>query len=297
MAEISEVVEPALAKINLTLRIVGRRPDSYHDLESLVVFCDVGETVAVRRAAADGFVVVGAFASALDDQEPNIAERARDLMRKSAGLAIGKSAVHIKIDKRIPVAAGLGGGSADAAATLRALNRLWSLDWPLERLSALAQSLGADVPACVESRGTWMTGTGEQLRPVAITGPVPMVLVNPGIELATATVFRALEPPFAEPIPTPPTHFEDRAALVAWLQTGCNDLQQPAGHRAPVIDTVLKDLADQPGCALARMSGSGATCFGLFGGQADCDAAAAALADRHPEWWVWRGSMLRTGGG
>jgi len=192
--------------------------------------------------------------------------------------------VRITLDKRIPVAAGLGGGSADAAATLRGLNRLWQLDLSLDDLLPIAAGLGADVPVCLLSRPARMRGIGERLQPLDDFPELHLLLIHPDRPLATAAVFGALdELPPAQRWPDPP---QDSAGLITWLGRRSNDLQAPARRLLPEIDEVLDLLGQQPGCRLARMSGSGAACFGLFESADARLEAAATIRSARPEWWV-----------
>ncbi|MDH2326480.1 4-(cytidine 5'-diphospho)-2-C-methyl-D-erythritol kinase [Cereibacter sp. SYSU M97828] len=253
----------ARAKVNLTLHVTGRRADGYHLLDSLVVFAGVGDTVT----ASDGpmsLTVDGPEAQALVGE--NLVTRAAALM--------GGARLHL--EKRLPVASGIGGGSADAAATLRALERMGRpLPDPRNVLG-----LGADVPVCLFGRAVRMTGVGEGLEPVAVP-PAWLVLANPRVAVSTPQVFRGLDG-FGPPMPEVPA-FADAAALAHWLHATRNDMEPAAIRIAPVIAEVKAALATLPGCLFARMSGSGATCFGLFRAEAEARAGAAALP---AEWWT-----------
>jgi 4-diphosphocytidyl-2-C-methyl-D-erythritol kinase len=231
-----------------------------------------------RRLALE---LSGPFAAALEDQTDNLVLRAARRLADHAGCP---PHVRIALDKRIPVAAGLGGGSADAAATLRGLSRLWQLGLGSDDLLPLALELGADVPVCLRSKGARMRGIGERIEPVEL--PVlHLVLANPGQAVGTAQVFAGLGPlaPAADPAGVVPA---DRAELLAWLRARGNDLEAPARRVAPMLGEVLAAIAAQPGCRLARMSGSGATCFGLFDDPGAAARAAAALRRPRPSWWV-----------
>lgn len=278
------LIETASAKVNLTLRVLGRRPDGNHELESLVAFADVGDGVEFRAGAPAGVSVRGRFAGAIDG--PNIAARALELARDAApALVLGA----VTIDKQLPVAAGIGGGSADAAAVLRAIRRAnpaiaSTVDW-----HAIAAALGADVPVCLNSVAQFMWGTGRQTCAVPPLPRLPVVLANPGEPLATATVFRALATapvvPAAE-APVPPGPFAERAALLAYMRDCGNDLEPPAIARCPAVGRVLAVLAGTPGARLARMSGSGPTCFAVFDDDRDAEAAAARIRSAESRWWV-----------
>ena len=273
--------EPAPAKLNLNLRITGRRLDGYHELDSCVVFTAWADRVRVARAPRLGLEVVGPFAAALAAQPDNLILRAARHLAAYAGRA---PEVQVVLDKRIPVAAGLGGGSADAAAALRALNRLWQLGLATSELCALALELGADVPMCVLGRPARMRGIGERLEPIALP-PLELILANPGRAVATAQVFAGLGPIATAPVPPPPPS-GGGATLIEWLRACGNDLEAPARQLAPEIDQVLAAIGAQAGCQLARMSGSGATCFGVFAARGAARRGAAALRQAHPGWWV-----------
>lgn len=273
--------EFAPAKINLALHVTGRRADGYHTLESLVVFADVGDRLTVSPAAEDGFAVTGPMAAAVPTDEGNLVVRARDRLR-----AVHPSAgpVSILLEKRLPVASGIGGGSADAAAALRALARHWRFDVTTDEIRVIAAELGADVPMCLDGRPLVASGVGDRLAPLAAFPFLSMVLVNPGVAVATADVFRALERRDNPPLPALPDEI-DRPGLSAWLEATRNDLEAPARAIAPAIGDALAALADA-GATFVRMSGSGATCFGLYPGMQDARRAADALLRRRPGWWV-----------
>jgi len=280
------VAEPvratARAKLNLYLHVLGKRPDGYHALDSLVVFAELADDIVVARAPALTLATGGPFAGALGGDADNLVWRAATTLAQQAGIEPGAA---IELTKNLPVAAGLGGGSADAAATLRALCRLWQLPERDTALAALAARLGADVPVCLQGRSCFMAGTGDQLAPAPGLPALPVVLANPGAALSTAEVFRAFRGPygaparFAAPVRTVP-------ALAAILAERRNDLEAAATARAPAVADTLDLLRAQPGCLLARMSGSGATCFALFADDAAAAGAAAAIADQRPAWWV-----------
>lgn len=279
------VTEAAPAKLNLYLQLVGRRDDGYHLLDSLVAFTEYGDSVSVAAATGFTLTIDGPFAAALADTgDDNIVLRAARGLAQMAGVAGGAA---IRLTKRLPVASGIGGGSTDAAATLRALTRLWGLTLSAGQLSALALSLGADVPVCLAARPALMGGIGETLAPVAPLPPVWVVLVNPGIALATPAVFKARHGAFTSaPAPWPSSALADADALATALAARHNDLTAPAVGLAPVIAEVLAELAAQPGCLLARMSGSGATSFALFATGPEAEAAASHLGHHHPDWWI-----------
>jgi 4-diphosphocytidyl-2-C-methyl-D-erythritol kinase len=273
--------EQAPAKLNLSLRITGRRPDGYHELDSCVVFTEWADRLTLVLGDRLDLELTGAFAPALADQADNLVHQAA---RRLAALAERSPNVRLILDKQIPVAAGLGGGSADAAATLRGLNRLWDLGLTSSQLMAIALELGADVPVCLVGRAARMRGVGERIDPIMVP-TLDLVLTNPREAAATARVFAGLGSigPAVQPEASPPTNYAD---LLDWLVACGNDLEAPARRLVPTIDQVLQALRAQPGCRLARMTGSGATCFGVFDDPQAAARAAAAVRRMRPEWWV-----------
>lgn len=272
------VTEAAPAKINLYLHVLGRRPDGYHRLDSLVTFADFGDELRAEPADDLSLRISGPFA-------PELTGNTDNLVLKAARLLAADRGARLTLAKNLPVAAGLGGGSADAAAALRALRALWTLDVPGAALAALAFRLGADVPVCLAGRTTFVGGAGEDLAPAPQLPPAGVVLVNPGHELRTAEVFAAREGPFsgAGRFDSPP---RDAAALAGVLTTRRNDLEPAAIRLVPAVEAVLAGLRASPGCRLARMSGSGATCFGLYDDRAAANQAAAWLGERERTWWI-----------
>lgn len=266
--------ERAPAKLNLDLLVTGRRADGYHLLDSLVVFLDLGDTLAVEPGPALELAVTGPMAAGLDAGPGNLVLRAARALAERAGVVAG---ARLTLEKHLPVAAGIGGGSADAAAALRLLDRFWGTGLPPADLAALAGPLGADVPVCLAGRPARMLGVGDRLEPVPGLPALDLVLANPRRPLATAAVFQALE--LAPGAARPPGAARDLAG-------SRNDLEAPARRLMPEIGALLAALAAEPGCGLARMSGSGPTCFGLFPDAAAARAAAARLAGRHPGWWL-----------
>ncbi len=280
--------ERAAAKINLDLRILGRREDGYHELDSLVVFGPVADHLSFVPAARLELEVTGPFAAAVPRGEANLVMRAaRDL---AAWAGIGEGA-RIRLDKRLPAAAGLGGGSADAAATLRGLARLWRLDLDLPQMLDLAAALGADVPVCLYGESARIRGRGERIDPVRGLPELPILLVHPGVELPTGTVFSALRGPFTgadrPPLPAAAT----LPLFAEWLSRGRNDLETAACELRPEIAEVLARLRDRPDCLVARMSGSGAACWGLFPRPAAAAEAADRIAADRPRWWIVHGTV------
>lgn len=268
--------EPAPAKVNLALHVRRRRADGYHDLETVFAFARDGDAVEVELADEDEFVVTGPFAGALAGEGDNLVLRAARAFTER----FAPDARHaIALDKRLPVASGVGGGSADAAATLRALAHLHRIE-DASVLNDIARGLGADVPACLLGRPSFGTGKGDELRELPPLGELPTLLVNPRVAVATGPVFGAWDG-------------VDRGPLdPADWRGGRNDLEPPARALAPAIGAVLELLSAQPGATLARMSGSGATCFALFEGTAARGAAARAIAAEQPGWWLMATTLV-----
>jgi 4-diphosphocytidyl-2-C-methyl-D-erythritol kinase len=283
------LVDNAPAKINLTLRILGRRADGYHELESLVAFADFGDRLGLTPGGALALKVSGPRAAQAAAGPDNLVlKAARALADSIPGLILGT----FDLDKRLPVAAGIGGGSADAGAALRLLAKANGLALDDPRLHAAARATGADVPVCLDPRVRIMRGIGEILSAPIAVPPLPAVLVNPGVAVPTKAVFTGWQADGEGGTPSAPldpimlSKAGDADQLVHRLALATNDLEKPAIALAPVIADVLALLRAQRGCALARMSGSGATCFGLFASDPAAEGAAAALAAKHPEWWV-----------
>ncbi len=271
----------APAKLNLYLHVVGKRADGYHQLDSLVAFAAVHDTVHLAPAESLSLSIEGPFAEGLSSGPDNLVMRAAELLRAKAGITSGAA---MRLVKRLPVASGIGGGSADAAAALSGLIRLWDVRIDEAELAELALSLGADVPVCLNAKCVFMGGIGETLTPAPRLPEIPIVLVNPGVGVPTPAVFKARQGGLSEPAPFD-TPVPDTPTLVGLLTARRNDLAAAAITLAPPIAEALAALDSQSGCALARMSGSGATCFGLFTEATAADAAAAIKAD-HPDWWV-----------
>ncbi|WP_374633169.1 4-(cytidine 5'-diphospho)-2-C-methyl-D-erythritol kinase [Ferrovibrio sp.] len=280
----------APAKINLFLHVVGKRQNDphrgYHQLESLAVFAqDEAACDSLLAEPADqlSLTIDGPFATALNSDAPNnLVLRAARALAEQAGIA---PRAKLTLTKRLPVASGIGGGSADAAAALKALRRLWRLDLDDAALAAIGLRLGADIPVCLQNRPMLMQGIGDILQPVPALPACWLVLANPGVSLATKDVFAALGGRFgpSQPLSEAPASAAD---LAIQLRARRNDLEAPARFLAAEIDPVLAALRGQGGCLLARLSGSGATCFGLFGEARLAQIAAQSLARAHPAWWV-----------
>ncbi|MFD2237223.1 4-(cytidine 5'-diphospho)-2-C-methyl-D-erythritol kinase [Aureimonas populi] len=274
----------APAKINLSLHVVGRRADGYHLLDGLVVFAREGDRLIARPAAQDELQVRGPFAAHVPVAGNSLfkaLELAREIAR-ARGITI--PALSLTLEKNLPVASGIGGGSSDAASLMRHLGVLHpSL---AAEIASASIRLGADVPMCLAGRPVRIRGIGEVLEPLAALPALPMVLVNPGIAMETPAVFRALAGRVAhEPPPLPAGGFQDIAALASYLATCRNDLEEPARRLVPAISTVVEELT-ATGPLLARMSGSGASVFGLYASEAEAARAAHAIARNRPRWWV-----------
>jgi 4-diphosphocytidyl-2-C-methyl-D-erythritol kinase len=278
-------IEHAPAKINLALHVVGQREDGYHLLDSLVTFTDFGDRLGFSLAGEDRFTLSGRFAHELDagEDSDNLVMRTRDLLRFALADS-GQTAqpVHIHLEKNLPIASGVGGGSADAAATLRALLRLWRANLPDPALSELALALGADVPMCLHGRPLVARGIGEDITRIALPA-LPLVLANPLVGISTPAVFRALATKRNPPLGTLPQAV-DRSGWLRELHTLRNDLEPPARALCPEIGRIAASLTES-GAALVRMSGSGATCFGIYATDEAAGKGASALAQKHPEWF------------
>jgi 4-diphosphocytidyl-2-C-methyl-D-erythritol kinase len=272
----------APAKINLYLRVVGRRDDGYHLIDSMIAFADVGDTVAASVSNSIDLAVDGPFARSLGEGPDNLVLQAAHALSREAPRRPGAA---LRLTKNLPVASGIGGGSADAAATLRLLSRLWRLDIAPRRLAEIALSLGADVPACLDGRTLRAGGIGDVIEPAPPLPPIAVVLVNNGEAVETAAVFAARARSYAPPAP-PLDRLGDVASLARLCGALGNDLAEAAARIEPSIPDVLAALGATNGCRLAQLSGSGATCFGLFETPAGADAAARRLSKSHPGWWV-----------
>jgi 4-diphosphocytidyl-2-C-methyl-D-erythritol kinase len=279
----------APAKVNLYLHVTGRRADGYHLLDSLIAFADVGDRLTAESSGVLSLEVSGPEAPSLPfADEDNLVLRAARLLAAHAGIATGAA---LRLQKNLPVAAGIGGGSSDAAAALRALRQLWQVSVGDAALCALAARLGADIPACVGGHAVWVAGIGERIEPAAALPKAGILLANPRTKLPTAAVFAARRGPFGDP-----GRFEPMPAGVAGLaQTlmRCrNDLTDAAIGLVPEIGGVLASLGALPGALLARMSGSGATCFALFRDRCAAERAREALAAAEPRWWCAAGGFV-----
>jgi 4-diphosphocytidyl-2-C-methyl-D-erythritol kinase len=272
--------EAARAKVNLYLHVVGRRADGYHLLDSLAVFPGAADVVRAEPGRGLSLRIEGPFGGGLAAEADNLVLRAARALAAAGGVAADAA---LTLVKTLPVASGIGGGSADAAATLRVLSRLWGVSLPQDMMASVAAGLGADVPVCVASRAMRMGGIGEVLEAGPVLPGCGIVLVNPGVAVSTPAVFRARGAGFSLPAVLP-ARWDSARAMAADLARTTNDLEAPALSLAPQIGDALAWLRGLDGCLLARMSGSGATCFGVFG----TPPGAVAAPDG---WWVWSGDL------
>ncbi|WBL33436.1 4-(cytidine 5'-diphospho)-2-C-methyl-D-erythritol kinase [Sinirhodobacter sp. HNIBRBA609] len=282
----------APAKINLALHVTGQREDGYHLLDSQVAFSPVGDRLTLRAAEEFAMTVSGPEARGVPADHSNLVLKAATLFAEHTGMTGG---VAFHLEKNLPAASGIGGGSSDAAAAVRGLLQMGFGDAPAVQARVLGMigdaltRLGADIPMCLSPVAQRVRGVGEDLTPIQLP-PLPCLLVNPRVEVATPAVFKALRQKDNPPPPAPPP-FATLQECIDWLAQQRNDLQAPAIATAPVIATVLETLATLPGCRLARMSGSGATCFALFATPAEACAAEIALRAARPEWWCAEGTL------
>ncbi|PDS77791.1 4-(cytidine 5'-diphospho)-2-C-methyl-D-erythritol kinase [Rhizobium sp. L43] len=282
LAEAFGVTEEARAKINLALHVTGRRADGYHLLDMLVTFADCGDRLGFLPSQADTFTLSGRFGETLaGDGGTNLVLRARDLLREAVGALAFP--VHIHLQKNLPIASGIGGGSADAAATLRGLMRLWGMSLPVEALGNLSLKLGADVPMCLESRPLIARGIGEKIEAVPDLPAFAMVLANPLKGVSTPEVFRRLATK-NNPALNLASNLAGTADWLAAIGIARNDLEPPARELVPEISAISAMLQAR-GALLTRMSGSGATCFGIFATMAAAQEAVTALHGERPDWY------------
>lgn len=272
------MIEKACAKINLFLHVGDKRADGFHPLQSLAVFTELGDEISLAPAGNLSLSLNGPFAAGLAAEPDNLVLR--------AARALGDGGAAITLTKCLPVASGIGGGSADAAATLRGLRGLWSRSPDDARLREIAAALGSDIPVCIASRPAFMEGRGEILREALCMPHLPMLLVNPGVAVPTRDVFAALQTRTGVNMALPRGRFGDTADLLRFLETTANDLEAPAMAIQPVIAMVLAALKALPGAMFTRMSGSGATCFAIFPDTDCCVRAGEQLRRNNPGWWI-----------
>ena len=273
----------APAKVNLYLHVTGRRPDGYHLLDSLFVFAEDGDVISVRKAEKLSLRIVGPYAGGLSDGEDNIVLKAARALAEACGTV---PAAEIVLEKNLPVASGIGGGSSDAAATLKALMRLWKKDVPAEKLEEIALRLGADVPSCLAAEAVQVSGIGDILVPAPVLPKLFMLLVNPNKPVSTPAVFKARDPVFSKPSPFV-EKITDFDAFVEELKKRHNDLCEAACRIEPDVRQVLTVLEKNPFCRFSGMSGSGGTCFALFASDAEASSAYENLRVEYPNWWFF----------
>jgi 4-diphosphocytidyl-2-C-methyl-D-erythritol kinase len=291
------ITSPAPAKINLHLHITGKREDGYHLLDSLVCFADIHDTLTATPSH-DGlsFTCDGPFASDFSDQDTLSSRDSSNLIVRAAWLLADHLGRHpdvvLHLTKNLPLGSGVGGGSSDAAAALRSLAHLWNASLTKETLHHLAGHLGSDVPVCLDPHAVVMRATGNELFPAPQMPLLPALLVNPGIACPTPDVYKALRLlRFSEPVSFPDAFLSPETLALFLKDHSRNDMTEAAVQIAPVIADVLKDVGALPDCLLARLSGSGATVFGLFRSPAASQKAAAALAEKRPDWWIRPASL------
>ena len=282
---VEAIVQTAPAKINLALHVTHRREDGYHDLESLIVFANIFDELEATPADEDGLTISGPFSKGLGAGPTNLVLRAVAAFR-ARWPDLSPPGLSLHLVKNLPVAAGIGGGSADAAAALRIMASRAAEPVSVAELADLAATLGADVPACLLSRPLVARGVGEILSPLPAFPRLYVTVVNPGVAVATADVFRRLRAHDNYSLPALPEPLTRPAQLGLWLNETRNDLQPPAVKLVPEIGILIEELAETPGCMMSRMSGSGATVFGLFGSEGQAHEAANHVRRRYPEYWT-----------
>ncbi len=285
----------APAKINLCLHITGRRTDGYHTLQSLVTFADAGDEIALTPSDSFTFEIKGPYAGAFTPDEQQAHSQSTNLVVRTAtrAAALFQKPLDftLTLTKNLPLGGGIGGGSADSSATLKALFRHWDITPYPEEYAGFLLSLGADLPVCFSGTHALVSGIGEHITPIRLP-EIPIVLVYPQKKSPTAAIFQAFRPPYTAPL-TFPDHFENTETLTAFLNTAThNTLTETTSRLIPDIPDILGMLSANPACLLARMSGSGSTCFGLFSTPEEARIAAKRMATKRPNWWIYAG---RTG--
>jgi 4-diphosphocytidyl-2-C-methyl-D-erythritol kinase len=283
------LIMPAPAKVNLALHITGQREDGYHTLDSLVVFGGAQDVIHFKTSDHLHLAVTGPFADGLRQEPDNLMVRAARLLAEELGL---EAKADLTLEKNLPISSGIGGGSADAAATLLGLFRLWDRTIKEGPLHSIALTLGADVPMCLEGECLRASGIGDELeKGPRLPDDLGLVLINPRVPISTPGIFKTLREKDNSPLGPLPSAFLSATALADWLSNQRNDLELAAIEQAPIIENVLQALNDDGDCLLARMSGSGATCYGLFATSKHAQYAASRLAFSHPNWWVSHGKV------
>ncbi len=279
------ITELARPKVNLSLKVVGRRSDGYHLLDSLVVFPKGGDRLSFKAVDDLTLSVSGEGAEDLEGTEDNLVYRVARYLKEEFNVQNGAL---IHLEKNLPVASGIGGGSADAAATLRGLNKLWGLGLSFQKLEEIGLQFGADIPVCIESQARYMRGVGEELSDPVKLPDFHILMVNPRKSVSTPEIFRALNYPKGTRENPPPELSDNLSAqeMAKALKTLTNDLQAPAESLTPEITDILHFLSVEDACLFHRMSGSGATCFGLFKNAAEGQQALQRQKSEHPHWWA-----------
>jgi len=273
----------APAKINLFLHVTGKRDDGYHLLESLVGFTDVADEITISPSSKFQVSFDGPFSELLDKHD-NLIISAAEIIAEYAGKSLDMIDLHLT--KNIPLGAGLGGGSADAAATVRGLIDYWNLEIKENDLQALLLKLGADVPVCYAGSSSIMRGIGEDIQEIEIPNNIPVLLIHPGASNSTVQIFKNYNKKFSQEIKITQNDFLDKDAVTSFLQKQENDLTDSAIETTPIIQNILGILSEQKGCALSRMSGSGSCCFGVFDTIEQAKNAKKNIAHHYPDWWV-----------
>lgn len=278
----SKVISMAApAKINLYLNIIGKLNETYHELDSLVGFATYGDKVFVRDCEDFRLEISGPFSQMLPPEKNNLVIKAAKELARETNYAGG---AYIKLVKNLPISSGIGGGSADAAATLKALNRLWGIKLKKEDLMTVGLKLGSDVPVCVKGKPARIGGRGEKIFSFEGFPKCGILLVNPRVPIPTIDVFKTFQGKYSNYVEIP--KINDIEALIEFLSTQKNDLQETSVKIAPVLQVILNILSDEPNCRLARVSGSGATCFGIFNDEHSAALSARAISSRFKEWWL-----------
>ena len=272
----------AYAKVNLTLHVVGQRANGYHELHSLVCLTEFGDQIHLSPGAEFSFQVIGPYAAGIPVDDSNLVVQAAKFMAQTHSKSLD---CQIILEKNLPMASGIGGGSSDAAAVMRALSQYWSV--PLPNVDEL-MALGADIPVCMNKGLTLMQGAGEDVTQLSTAPNWGLVLVNPSVGVSTSAVFNALDSKQNPPM----QNVEENCVDIAWLGDQRNDLEAPAMAMVREVAAVVEAISAAPQCQVARMSGSGATCFGLFADVEHANAAAERLQKAHPNWWVVSTKMV-----
>lgn len=287
----------APAKVNLYLHITGKLTNGYHMLDSLAGFVDVGDYITIENSDEFSFVVEGPYKDYFSDRDLDSSDNSGNLVVRAArnlAKAVGRDPlIKITLEKNLPLASGIGGGSSDAGACIWGLMEWWGISPAASFLPSLLLEMGTDIPVCLKCQPSHMAGLGDLITPLKHALPeVPIVLANPSVHCSTIDVYKRFKPPFSD-LAEIPDHFHNVDEFIQFLQQQSNDLTPPAIAGAPSIETVLEALKSQDGSLLSRMSGSGATCFALFRTQDQANEARQAIQDHHPDWWVKSGFLNR----